>query len=958
MSEWDSFFKHARVKTKLKSHQERVVERMKSEDQPGLVVAHGLGSGKTLTSIATQDALGLPATVAVPAALQANYRKEMDKHLEGTSPEASLTTLQRISRAGDIGHANPMLVVDEAHKAREINTKTYKALKKGIENTDKRLLLTASPFYNRPNDIAPLVNLAAGETVLEAHPTDFKKKYVKERVIKPGLIGKYVKGAQPGVVEELNPKQKAFLEGTFRKWVDYHPNSTEGFPEVKRQQVEVPMTQRQLQAYDAMMGTAPPWLAHKVKKGLPPSKQESKELNAFMSAVRQISNTTRGFSPEEKPQEPKIETAFNRMQDTLKKDEDAKGVVYSNFLESGLKPYKERLQKANIPFGEFTGDMKKKERDQLVRDYNEGKKKVLLLSSAGGEGLDLKGTRLMQVMEPHWNAEKLKQVEGRGIRFKSHDHLPPEKRNVTVENYLATRPPRKGLSKLVLGKDSGGSSDQYLRQMSEDKEKLIKQFRSLMEDDQEKTSAATKLVSPDLLALPHKYDLTPGSSSAKKVDHIAEEFGESGYDMERPPLVGYEVAPDDIQLLDGGHRAQAAQRAGIDVPVLVKSRDAMLAARDTPEWEAFGHTDTPAKDLLSDGKTTMNAADIVKEAKTLGGFYKGKPSSPDTVKKTVEFQGLKIKVDRPKGFIMFGEDSKGEEWKRKYKVDYGFIPKTVGGDGDGLDVFIGPNKKSKKAFWAVQRKDDGTFDEYKVFVGFDNRDEAVACYRAHIPKKYFGRMITMTVEMMKAMLGTNPDEVVEGVKTAEWAGFFDEVNKLAALVLPNKARGFMGRADELLQGGRVGKLKDVAEEAVRTARLVDPSTQGGEAEIMRRAFENVANKAKKESRSEARKVLGARAGLTTAVAGTGVGAGVGGGMLLKKKLQPGEKTVEAASKLADSSVFMDDPRMAQQMAMMRRQQGHPGMPPPITNLKHPGNKHLKLALLEAAIQGTAGVGSV
>ena len=175
----------------------------------------------------------------------------------------------------------------------------------------------------------------------------------------------------------------------------------------------------------------------------------------------------------------------------------------------------------------------------------------------------------------------------------------------------------------------------------------------------------------------------------------------------------------------------------------------------------------------------MNALEILKQAKIEGGFYQGKPSNPDSVKKTVDFQGLKIKVDRPKGFIMIGKDSKGVEWKRKYQVDYGFIPKTLGGDDDGLDVFIGPNAMSRQAFWAVQKDDDGNFDEYKVFLGFDNRDEAISMYRAHIPKKYFGRMVTTTVDMMKAMLGTNPEEVVTGVKTAMWKGFCSELSKLA-----------------------------------------------------------------------------------------------------------------------------------------------------------------------------------
>jgi superfamily II DNA/RNA helicase len=145
----------------------------------------------------------------------------------------------------------------------------------------------------------------------------------------------------------------------------------------------------------------------------------------------------------------------------------------------GIAPYRERLERAGIPYGEFTGQMNKKERDRLVQEYNEGKKRVLLVSSAGGEGLDLKGTRLIQVLEPHWNAEKLKQVEGRAIRYKSHDHLPSKERKVLVQNYLATRPKAGFLEKLKL-RVPGLGIDEYLVDRSEDKERLIEQFRELL----------------------------------------------------------------------------------------------------------------------------------------------------------------------------------------------------------------------------------------------------------------------------------------------------------------------------------------------------------------------------------------------------------------------------------------------------------------------------------------------
>lgn len=178
-------------------------------------------------------------------------------------------------------------------------------------------------------------------------------------------------------------------------------------------------------------------------------------------------------------------------------------------------------------------------------------------------------------------------------------------------------------------------------------------------------------------------------------------------------------------------------------------------------------------DLKVDGELV---GPMKKSAEAPKGMYKGQPADPSTVKAKTTFQEIPINLDRPKGFIMMGKDNKGNDWARRYKFDYGFIPKTLGGDGDGLDVFIGPDKNAPLAFWVVQRKDDGSFDEYKVFLGFDNRDEALAAYRAHIPKKYFNGMITMKVEMMKAMLGkVDPNEKIQ--RTAKLA-MLDELGWL------------------------------------------------------------------------------------------------------------------------------------------------------------------------------------
>jgi hypothetical protein len=141
--------------------------------------------------------------------------------------------------------------------------------------------------------------------------------------------------------------------------------------------------------------------------------------------------------------------------------------------------------------------------------------------------------------------------------------------------------------------------------------------------------------------------------------------------------------------------------------------------------------------------------------------------------KTADFQGIKIRLDRPKGFVQEGKDKDGRPWKRVYKVDYGFIPKTEGGDGDGIDVFIGPDQDADEAFWIKQLKDDGDFDEYKVILGVQTKAQAKKLYGEHIPMKYYGGCVVLKVPMMKAMLGIIPDE-----KTAQVLAFFEEVSNI------------------------------------------------------------------------------------------------------------------------------------------------------------------------------------
>lgn len=155
--------------------------------------------------------------------------------------------------------------------------------------------------------------------------------------------------------------------------------------------------------------------------------------------------------------------------------------------------------------------------------------------------------------------------------------------------------------------------------------------------------------------------------------------------------------------------------------------------------------------------------------------------------KTTEFQGLPISIDRPAGYVQTGKDENGNEWERTYQTDYGFLPRTRGGDGEELDVFVGSDGESKRVFWVTQNKADGTFDEYKVFVGFTTPRDARDCYITHIPSRFYGSMSETTIEQLKAMAGVDPVELAKRLAAnavVKVAGVpYEEVRRAAAEAL-------------------------------------------------------------------------------------------------------------------------------------------------------------------------------
>jgi hypothetical protein len=116
---------------------------------------------------------------------------------------------------------------------------------------------------------------------------------------------------------------------------------------------------------------------------------------------------------------------------------------------------------------------------------------VFMITSSGAEGITLKNTRMVHIMEPYWHPVRVEQVIGRARRICSHNKLEEDERDVKVFMYLM-----KFTEEQLVPESAGGmapkellekdvskinsqiplTSDQHLYEVSNIKESINKQI--------------------------------------------------------------------------------------------------------------------------------------------------------------------------------------------------------------------------------------------------------------------------------------------------------------------------------------------------------------------------------------------------------------------------------------------------------------------------------------------------
>ena len=169
-----------------------------------------------------------------------------------------------------------------------------------------------------------------------------------------------------------------------------------------------------------------------------------------------------------------------------------------------------------------------------------------------------------------------------------------------------------------------------------------------------------------------------------------------------------------------------------------------LPVKDMKVWvegeDGKFHEFTPKKPLSEQISTASAEVDTnPTEAQKEAGNYK---------KGHVQVGTFDITIEQPQGSIRRGTDANGKHWESKMHNTYGYFRGTEGVDGDHIDVFLSNDIdgwNGRKVFVVDQYNPDGTFDEHKVMLGFNDVDEAKSDYLANYENGWEnGRRIDVT----------------------------------------------------------------------------------------------------------------------------------------------------------------------------------------------------------------------
>lgn len=477
---------------KLLNHQLFPIQYMlEHPDQKGIIINHYMGTGKTYLALGfAQSYPDRPVIVLAPGFLKSHWKHQIESY-GVTDPKrikfVSYADAPRLLKNKDL--SKHVLLVDEAHnlikylrspseKANAEYTEIYSTLRKAY----KVIALTGTPLYADESDLAYLVNLVSDKDEMPFNQETFRLEYTSDIPVRKlfrgyltesnsltvflpmfltyfggalyfpwGMIGGAVLGFAPVAANlkldlstyRLRQFDAKKLEPILSKYFSYFrfdETKFKDFPQQEFQITQVPYSREQYSFFLHLVeGDLDPihlrWLLANEKKT--PSAEYLKvnstkiheDIYNTPGSARDIGNFAFKKPSGEIIEPPKFEAIYDHL---LKHNDQT--VLYSNYYQTGILSFADYLKRKKYPqkFAIIEPSLEHAKVASIVDAYNRGEIRLLLLHPEITEGISLKGTQYLHILEPMLNSAVLEQVIGRTRRYQSHSHLPPEKQTVHI----------------------------------------------------------------------------------------------------------------------------------------------------------------------------------------------------------------------------------------------------------------------------------------------------------------------------------------------------------------------------------------------------------------------------------------------------------------------------------------------------------------------------------------------
>lgn len=428
-----------------------------------------MGLGKTVEMIAFLSTVpraekGCPSLVVCPASLILNWGDEFGRFApslrvklflgnaserkaqmeEDTDADVWVTSYDLLKR--DIGlyekHKFYCCVLDEGQNVKNPSTAASRAVKK--INCRQRFVLTGTPIENRLSELWNLFDfLMPG--YLFSHST-FVKKLEKpiaqsgdtaarrqlSLLVQPFLLRRL----KQDVLKELPPKVEHIRK--------------------------IQLSEEERMVYLAEAAAA--------KKSFAAGQQGKLQILAAFTRLRQICCDPCLCYENYKGESSKLEACLELCTGMVENGHQI--LLFSQFT-SMLDRIRERLDGMKLSNFTLQGSTPKKKRAQLVKEFNEGKASVFLISlKAGGTGLNLTSADVVIHYDPWWNLAAQNQATDRAHRIGQTAHVQVYKliAKSTIEEKILEL---QGKKAALMGAISENTEESILNMSAEDLSKLL-----------------------------------------------------------------------------------------------------------------------------------------------------------------------------------------------------------------------------------------------------------------------------------------------------------------------------------------------------------------------------------------------------------------------------------------------------------------------------------------------------